>query len=200
MARVIEHREIPLDDLVIGKGQARTENVGQDIDQLAMSIQVLGQLQPIIVCKAEQEGKWEILSGQRRFLAHKELGKDVIEAKVLDERVDEATAKTISITENLVRRKLSGKELTDGITYLYNVYGNITDLSKATGLSPYILSPHVNYPRLKDKLKELVDSGKISLRVALDAQDAATDPETYEVNEQNAVVAAREMESLSGPL
>ena len=38
-------------------------------------------------------------------------------------RVDEGQAKAISITENLIRRQLSGKELKDGILYLYNLYG-----------------------------------------------------------------------------
>ena len=200
MAKILEHIEIALDDLVIGKAQARTEDVDKDIDQLAMSIEACGQLHPIIVCEAEEKGKWEILSGQRRFLAHQKLGKEKIEAKVLDGQVSETEAKAISITENLVRRKLSGKELTDGITFLYNKYGSIGDVSKATGLSPYVLKPHIRYPRLIEALKKLVDSGEVELRVALDAQDAATDSGTGNVNEENAVVAAKEMQQMSGGL
>ena len=29
MAKIVEYRDIPLDDLVIGKGQVRTQNSGQ---------------------------------------------------------------------------------------------------------------------------------------------------------------------------
>ncbi|MXZ13392.1 MAG: ParB/RepB/Spo0J family partition protein [Candidatus Dadabacteria bacterium] len=81
MAKIIEYRELPLDDLVIGKGQVRTSEIGKDIEELANSIRVQGLLQPIVVCKSEeQSGKWEILTGQRRFLAHKLLEKESITA------------------------------------------------------------------------------------------------------------------------
>ena len=128
MARIVEYKDIPLDDLTIGKGQARVQDVGKEIENLAESIKKQGLLQPIVVCAAREEGKWEILTGQRRFLAHKMLRRDSITAAVLGERVEEHEAKTISITENLVRRKLSGKELTDGIVYLYNIYGSMKDV------------------------------------------------------------------------
>lgn len=119
MPKITEYRDLPLDDLVIGKGQVRTSEIGKDIEELANSIKVQGLLQPIVVCESkEQPEKWEILTGQRRFLAHKRLRKQSITAAILDGHVDEQTAKAISITENLIRRKLSGKDLIDGVTYL----------------------------------------------------------------------------------
>ena len=111
MAKIVEYKNIPLEDLVIGQAQARTENPGKDIDDLVTNIEVQGLLQPIVVCPARRRGKWEILTGQRRFLAHKVLGRKKISAAVMDERVDEAKAKTISIVENLIRRNLSGTEI-----------------------------------------------------------------------------------------
>lgn len=68
MAKIIEYRQISLDDLVIGKGQVRTQDTHRDVDQLAESIEKQGLLQPIVVCQAAKIGKWEILTGQRRFL------------------------------------------------------------------------------------------------------------------------------------
>ncbi len=119
MAKIVDYRNIPLDDLVIGKGQVRTENPGKDIDDLVTNIEVQGLLHPIVVCPARDPGKWEILTGQRRFLAHKILRRKTISAAVMDERVDEGQAKAISVAENLVRRQLTGKELKDGILFLY---------------------------------------------------------------------------------
>ena len=75
MAKIIEHRQIPLDDLVIGKGQARTRDTLKDVDQLAESIEKQGLLQPIVVCEAKQMGKWKILTGAT-ILAHKALKRD----------------------------------------------------------------------------------------------------------------------------
>ena len=66
MAKLKEFKEIKLQDLAIGKGQVRLSEVGKDIDELAESIKKQGLLQPIVVCPAEKEGKYEILLGQRR--------------------------------------------------------------------------------------------------------------------------------------
>ncbi len=198
MAKIIDYREIPLDDLVIGLGQVRTENPGAGVEDLAASIEAQGLLQPIVVCKSKQQpGKWEILTGQRRFLAYKMLNRDTISAAVLDSQVGQAEAKTISITENLIRRKLSGKELKDGILYLYNIYGSVQDVVKTTGLPHREVRDYVKYPRLVKQLKDLVDEGQVDVNAALRAQDSATDDDGA-VNTDDALVLAQEMASMSG--
>jgi len=197
MAKVLEYREIPLDDLTIGRGQVRTQNTGQEIDELAKSIETQGLLQPIVVCQAREKGKWEILTGQRRFLAHKQLRKQKISAAVLDERVDEGQAKAISITENLIRRQLSGKELKDGINFLYNIYGTVKDVAETTGLPRNKISDYIKYPRLLKPLKELVDDGIVDVNVAVKAQDAASDEEGM-ADPQVAIQLAKEMAPMTG--
>ena len=191
MAKIIEYREISLDELVIGKGQARTQDLAKGIEELATSIKVQGLLQPIVVCPARESSKWEILTGQRRFLAYKMLKKESIPAAVLDERVDEAEAKAISITENLIRRKLSGKELTDGILYLYKIYGTIKDVAQTTGLPPKSVRDHIRYPRLIPALKKMVDDHEIDIKSAVKAQDAATTEDDGEPNVDIAIKLAR---------
>ena len=197
MAKIIEYRDIPLDALVIGKGQARVQNVGQGIEDLAKSIEIQGLLQPIVVCSATQEGKYEILTGQRRFLAHQNLRKRSITAAILDERVSEGQAKAISITENLIRRKLSGKELKDGILYLYNLYGTIKDVVDTTGLPRREVQNNLKYPRLSPELKKMVDDQEVDINVAVSAHDAAT--VGYEESDPEiAIQLAQEMNSMSG--
>ena len=197
MVKIVEYRELPLGDLVIGQGQVRTQNPAKDVDELARSIESQGLLQPIVVCPARDPAKWEILTGQRRFLAHQRLKKDSIYAAILSERVDEARAKTISITENLIRRKLSGPELKDGILYLYNIYGTIKDVADKTGLPYERVRGYVKYPRLLSELKEMVDDGRVDVNVAVKAQDASG----YEEGDANADVAvklAQEMGRMTG--
>lgn len=197
MAKVVEYRDIPLDDLVIGKGQVRLQDPGKEIEDLARSIEAQGLLQPIVVCVAREESKWEILTGQRRFLAHKVLKKDSISAAVLDARVDEAQAKAISITENLIRRQLSGKELKDGILYLYNLYGSVQDVVVATGLPRTKVQDYVKFPRLLPELKKMVDEGAVDVNAALKAQDASNDDEG-KPDLTVAVKLAQEMAPMSG--
>ncbi|MCZ0943121.1 MAG: ParB/RepB/Spo0J family partition protein [Gammaproteobacteria bacterium] len=197
MAKIIEYRDIELDDLVIGRGQVRTSSPGKGIEELAESISVQGLLQPIVVCEARTDGKWEILTGQRRFLAHKMLRKETIPAAVLDHRVDEKEAKAISITENLIRRRLSGRELKDGILYLYNIYGSINDVWEATGIPRSQIRDYVKYPRLLPELKSLVDDGAVNVNAAVKAQDASED-DNGEPDKDVAVRLAKEMEPMTG--
>lgn len=198
MAKILEYRDIPLDDLVIGMGQVRTQSPAKGIDELVRSIDSQGLLQPIVVCPAMDEGKWEILVGQRRFLAYKLLKRESIAAAILDERVTGREAKAISITENLIRRQLSGKELKDGILYLGNQYGSIKDVVEATGLPRNKVRDNIKYPRLVPALKELVDRERVDVNAALKAQDAATD-EAHDVNVKFATALALQMAPVSGP-
>ena len=197
MAKILEYRDISLDELVIGTGQVRTQSPGKGIDDLVRSIEAQGLLQPIVVCPARDEGKWAILSGQRRFLAHRLLERESIAAAVLDERVSSGEAKAISITENLIRRQLSGPELKDGILYLYNLYGSLRDVVEATGLPYRKVRDNVKYPRLIPELKALVDDGTVDVNAAVKAQDAASD-DRGNVKSADAIMLAQAMVPMSG--
>lgn len=190
-----EVRNIPLDDLEIGLGQVRKADVGKDIAELAESIRKVGLLEPIVVAPAETSGKYEILTGQRRFLAHQEIGADEIMAVVFNERVDETDAKVISVTENLVRLDLNRRDLIDACTALYKRYGSMKDVAEATGLPYHRVREYVKYDRLIPELKHLVDEG-LDLKAVLRAQDAAS--VEGEPNPQDAVTLAKEMSVMSG--
>ncbi len=196
MATLDQVKEIALEDLVIGKGQVRTR-VGEGIDELAESIRVLGLLEPIVVAPADKDGKYEILTGQRRFLAHKKLKRKAILAVVRTEKVDEHLAKGISVTENVMRLDLTKRELIDACTSLYKKYGSVKDVCDATGLPPREVSNYVKYDQLVTPLKKLVDDGQVDMAVALRAQRAAS--VSGKTDEKEAVVFAKEMSGMSGP-
>lgn len=196
MASIETVRDIPMKDLVIGKGQVRVRDVGKNIDDLAQSIAKIGLLEPIVVAPAQEESKFEILTGQRRYLAHKQLGRDTIKACVLDGPVNEIKAKVISITENLVRTDPNSKDYIDACTALYRTYGSIKAVSDETGLPYHKVQLYVKYDRLRPQMKDLVDSGDVGLKTALKAQDAAS--VTGEYNPDEAVIFAKEMSRMTG--
>jgi ParB family transcriptional regulator, chromosome partitioning protein len=196
MAKIVEIKEIPLEALVLGKGQVRVREVGKDIDELAASIKKIGLLQPIVVCKSGEPGKYEILTGQRRFIAHKELQKKTITACVLDEKVDEVEAKIISITENLVRRDPNSKDYIDACTWLYRKYGSIQAVADELGMKYAKVALYVKYDRLKPEMRKLVDDAQVDMKVALRAQDAASVTGEYDAEE--AVKLVKEMAKMSG--
>lgn len=196
MAIIKEVREIPLIDLDIGLGLVRLRNVGKEIDELADSIKKVGLLEPIVVREKETKGKYEIISGQRRFLAHHKLRMSTIFAGVLNEHVDDTTAKVLSLTENLIRCELETKDLIDACTYLYKSYGSIKAVVDKTGISKNKVSRYVKYDQLIDQLKSLVDNSEVNIQTALRAQEAAG--ASGEIDNKKAVELAKEMISMSG--
>ena len=196
MAKIAEHKDIPLVDLEIGMYQVRTRDVSKDIDELAESIRKVGLLEPIVVAPPGPNGKYEIILGQRRYLAHRLLQEETIRAGILDERVDEIEAKVLSVTENLVRRDLNRKDLIDVCTYLYKHYASINAVARETGLSTSKVSEYVKYDRLIPELKKVFDDGEVDLNAALRAQDALAaegDPDP-----QECIKLAIEMTGMSG--
>lgn len=202
MAKVAEYREIPLDQLDIGQSQARLHGTGQRIDELAESIEKQGLLQPILVAPTDVGNRFEILIGQRRFLAHKLLHEQgrlktpVIMAAVLDQLVDPAEAKAISLTENLLREALSTRDSIEACTYLYKIYGTIQLVAEATGIRASLVSQYIKYPQLIQPLKKLVDSNEVKLATALRAQSVAQ--RSGQIDPETAVELAKEMSGMSG--
>ena len=174
MAQIVEFTDIPLNQLEIGKSQVRLSDVGKGIDELADSISKVGLLEPIVVAPQGPSGKYEIILGQRRFLAHQEIGLKTIKAGILSDRVTEIEAKVLSVTENLMRRDLNRKDLIDVCTYLYKQYGTMRDVATETGLPYNKVREYVKYDRLTPELKQLVDNSEVDLKAALRAQDASS--------------------------
>ena len=195
MAKIVDFREIPLDDLVIGQGQVRLRDVDRDINELADSIDKVGLLEPILVAPAQTPGKFEIILGQRRFLAHRELGRKTITAGVLNEYINEIEAKVLSLTENLIRRDLNRIDLITVCTYLYKQYTSMRTVATETGLPYEKVREYVKYDRLIPELKELVDTQGVQVKVALRAQDAASTEGAPDP--QEAVTFAKAMSTMS---
>jgi ParB family chromosome partitioning protein len=198
MSQIIETKEIPLDQLVIGTSQVRTREVGKDIDELAESIKKLGLIQPILVAPAKEAGKYEIITGQRRFLAHKALGRTSIMASILGDKVNDTEAKIRSIAENLCRRDPNPKDYIDACTALFHKYGSVKAVAEELGLKPIRVSEYIKFDQLVPPLKEMVQKGEVDLKTALRAQLAASSSKDEKVDEGAAKRYALEMVGMSG--
>lgn len=166
--------EIPIKDITIGKVQTRVRDVGRNIDELAANIHKNGLLQQIAVAPSTvQKGKYEIILGQRRYLACKMLGMETIPCTVFDESIDPIEAKVISFSENIVREGLHNLDIIDICTALYKKYDSIPAVASETAIPADLVSRYVKYDQLNPELKEKVDSGLIAQRNALRVQRAA---------------------------
>ena len=199
--KILVVKKVLLKDLVLGKGQVRKTQVSKEINELADSIRVVGQLQAIVICEsAEFPGKFEILTGQRRYLACKEIGQDDIWAMVLDRPIPEVEARVISFTENLIKRDPNKADYIDVCNALYKIYGDVKIIAEKTGLPANKVREYLKYVSLIPELKALVDKGTgaggVDQNTALRVQKALE--KTGEVNPEIAVALANKMKGMIG--
>lgn len=79
-----------------------------DVADLAKSIERDGLMEPIALSLMPGgSGKYRLLAGHRRYIAHKILKRETIPATVRNEVVDEIQARVLNLTENLQRKQLN---------------------------------------------------------------------------------------------
>jgi len=186
---------IPLEDIEIGLSQFRQQDIRKGIDELALNIKTVGLINAITVCELEN-GKYELIAGQRRLMAHIELGAETIRANVLAHGLTDDEKRTISMGENITIVSPARVDYIDACTDLYRRYKSIQAVSLKLGLKQATVSKYVNYDQLIPALKKLVDKGIIPIPIGKRAQTAAIN-ESGEIDEEAAVAYAKEMRTMT---
>ncbi len=102
-------------DMIAGKYQPRRRFDDASLAELSASIKAQGIMQPIVVRKTGA-GKHEIIAGERRFRAAQLTG--LAEVPVIVKEVDDKTALTLALIENLQRQDLNAIEEAHGLQRL----------------------------------------------------------------------------------
>ncbi|MGB3261663.1 nucleoid occlusion protein [Paenisporosarcina sp.] len=102
-----EVMKIPLQSIVPNRFQPRTVFDESKIEELARTIHTHGVIQPIVVRKME-DGRYEIIAGERRFRAMTKLEWEEVPA-IVRNLSDKETA-SIALIENLQREELTAIE------------------------------------------------------------------------------------------
>ena len=95
--------ELDIDSVIANPIQPRKEFDKDGIDELASSIRENGVISPIVV--RQIEGKYEIIAGERRYRASKQVGLERIPAIVRE--MSDREAFKVSLIENLQREDLN---------------------------------------------------------------------------------------------
>ena len=111
----------------------RPEELQEGMSDLINSIKRFGLLQPVIVCELP-DGKYELIAGRRRVLAHVLLRAQSLKAVVLDERPDPEIAGAIWAAETLVRHEPNRAEMRAVMTALVRRFGSAAAVSEETGI------------------------------------------------------------------
>ena len=101
--------KIPISDLLSNKFQPRKIFNEHDLQDLTNSIKERGIIQPIIVRKSsEDSSKYEIIAGERRWLAAQKAG--LHEVPIVIAKVDDLKSLEFAIVENVQRKDLNAIE------------------------------------------------------------------------------------------
>ncbi|UCE40425.1 MAG: ParB/RepB/Spo0J family partition protein [Candidatus Aminicenantes bacterium] len=155
-------RMIHVDSIDPNPRQARSE-LG-NIDELILSIKEKGILEPILV--RPKAGRYEIIAGERRFVASKKAG--LKEIPCIEMRVEDNEAMEIALIENLQRKDLDVFEEADGLKALADVYGyNHEDIAKKIGKARSTITEILNICKIPNEIRDFCKKSNIVSRSTL---------------------------------
>lgn len=144
----------------------------EKVRELAESIRENGLLQPVLL--RENAGRYEIIAGDRRYLAHKLLGMETIKAIVKD--YDDKQTVIVRGIENLQRENLSFSEEARVYLALAKDGGlSSNEISRRTGKALNTIRRYIVFAQLPDEVRRAVDDKHISMNtldVLLEIEEA----------------------------
>lgn len=147
------------------------------IDDLARSINQQGLLSPITI-SPKPDDKYEVIAGQRRLLACRQLGLDTIPA-MIREGLSATDATALSLVENVHRADMNPRDKAKAFKALFDKYGSVLQVSRETGVGVQTIKKYLNLIDLAPELQAKLAAGEAKNTQAL-AQLAQrfVDPET----------------------
>ncbi|MBS3918897.1 MAG: ParB/RepB/Spo0J family partition protein [Deltaproteobacteria bacterium] len=148
----------------------------EKIRELAESIRESTLLQPVLL--RPSNGRFEMVAGDRRYLAHKLLGLKEIKAIVRD--LDDRETVVLRGIENLQRENLSPSE--EGKVYLAlkeEAGLSMVQISKKTGRAQATVARYINFARFPEEIRRVVDKKIISLNT-LETLQEIEDPVAFD--------------------
>ncbi len=151
----------PLDMIQPGKYQPRIDMAEDSLEELAESIRAQGLVQPIVVRPVEN-GKYEIIAGERRWRASKLANLDEIPVLVRD--VSDRSAIAMALIENIQRENLNPMEEANALHRLREEF-DLThqEAADAVGRSRAAVSNLLRLRNLNEDVKRLVENGDIEM-------------------------------------
>jgi len=178
-----ESRAVPLTNIEPNPWQPRRVFVDDELKNLAMSIQEIGLIQPIIVRVSNRDSdgavsntqdnvsirdtRYQIIAGERRYRACKLLEQQDIKVVILS--VCDADMSAYALAENIDRLDLTAYEIALAIKSAESNFANRTSFAKSIGMPRSSLYKYLSFFKLPNFiLDDLEQNPKILGRDAAD--------------------------------
>ncbi|TWX71069.1 ParB/RepB/Spo0J family partition protein [Colwellia demingiae] len=153
--------KLPISKLTPGKYQPRREMSDAGLEELSLSIQSQGIIQPIVV-RLIAGDQYEIIAGERRWRAAKLAQLDIIPCLV--KNVPDESAVAIALIENIQREDLNAMEEAVALERLLMEF-DLTheEVAIAVGKSRTTVSNLLRLNKLNEEVKNLLENGDIEM-------------------------------------
>jgi ParB family chromosome partitioning protein len=152
---------ISVDKLVRGRYQPRRHFDESLLEELGQSILTQGLIEPLVV-RAEQNGFYEIVAGERRWRAAMRKGIQVLACVIGD--YNDAQAATVAIVENIQRQDLNLIEEAQGYQRLIQSFHfTQEDVAALVGKSRSHIANLTRLLTLVESVQNLIERGQLSL-------------------------------------
>ncbi len=155
---------LPHENILPNPNQPRVRFDYNELEGLAVSVRTNGMLQPINVRK-RPDGKYELISGERRLRAARMVGMSKLPCVVMD--VSDEQSALFAIIENVQRQNLDFFEEAVAIERLMTEYGlSQEEISKKLGKAQSTLSNKLRLLRLPEEMRDKISYAGLTERHA----------------------------------
>ena len=173
----------PIERIAPQNGQPRQHFDARKLDELAQSIREHGLVEPLVVRRTSgQDGKFELVAGERRWRALQRAG--MREALVVVKDVSAKEAFELALIENVQREDLNPIELAEAFDRLVREHGYTQEaLAERVGKDRTTIANALRLLKLPPRVRAKVVAGELSeghARALLGASDSATIEELAE--------------------
>ena len=152
---------LSVDKLQPGKYQPRTHMDQASLESLADSIRAQGIMQPIVV-RLVNDGKYEIIAGERRWRASQIAGLN--EVPVIIKEIADDVALAMALIENIQRENLNPIEEANGIQRLINEFEMTHETAaQAVGRSRSAVTNLLRLQNLHAVVQEMLAQSKLDM-------------------------------------
>ena len=151
-----------LSEIIPNKYQPRKNFDEENLNDLTNSIKERGIIQPIIVRKSSNDNtKYEIIAGERRWLAARKAGLHDIPVVLTD--IDDLKSLEFAIVENVQRKNLNPIEEAEGYNKLINEFNYDQEkVSKFIGKSRSYIANSLRLLSLPKEVIYLIEQGNLT--------------------------------------
>jgi ParB family chromosome partitioning protein len=156
-----ELRDIPVDLIQRGRYQPRRDMDPGALQELADSIRRQGVMQPVVVRPIE-EGRYELIAGERRWRATQMAELDSIPAIIRE--VPDETAIALALIENIQRENLNPIEEAFALQRLQEEFGlTQNEVAEAVGKSRTTITNLLRLISLTEEVRTMLEHGDLEM-------------------------------------